>query len=214
MHTIETIHLSKVMKGKQILNDINLTLQSEKIYGIVGQNGSGKTMLFRTLCGLVKPSSGEIIIDGRKSYQKDGPAYKMGVVIENASLYPDFTGFKNLMFLSKINHYIGETEVCEAIKKVGLDPEDKRSLKKYSLGMRQRIAIAQAIMEKPDFLFLDEPTNALDAAGVELVRAIIREEAERGALVFIASHNKEDISELCNETFRMEEGKLYKEERL
>lgn len=210
MHTIKTIHLSKIIKGKQILNDINLELQSDKIYGIVGQNGSGKTMLFRTLCGLVKPSSGDIIIDGKTAYKQYSSLNKMGVIIENASLYPEFTGLQNLMFLSKINHFIGESEVREAIVRVGLDPDDKRTVKKYSLGMKQRIAIAQAIMEKPDFLLLDEPTNALDVSGVELIYNIIREESKRGALVFIASHNKEDITKLCNETYQMTEGTLNK----
>ena len=115
------------------------------------------------------------------------------------------------MLLAKINNYIGEEEVRDAIKRVGLNPDDKRVVRKYSLGMKQRIAIAQAIMEKPDFLFLDEPTNALDTEGVEIVRNIIREEAKRGALVFLASHNVEDIDILCDDTFKMAEGSLYQE---
>jgi ABC-2 type transport system ATP-binding protein len=211
MHKIETLNLTKEMKGTTILNNINISIHSGKIYGFVGKNGSGKTMLFRALGGLIKPSSGKIIIDEKEMDQKNRVLVKIGLVIENASLYPNFTGLRNLMFLAKINNYIGEKEVKDAIKRVGLDPDDKRTIKKYSLGMKQRIAIAQAIMEKPDFLFLDEPTNALDAEGIEQIRNIIIEEAKRGALVLIASHNKEDIEQLCDETFYMAEGKLSQE---
>ncbi len=213
MHYIETRNLNKELKGNLVLKDVNLNLRGDKIYGIVGKNGSGKTMLFRVLSGLVRPSSGKVLLDGNEIHVEKHNAAKIGLVIENASLYPAFTGLKNLMLLAKINNYIVEEEVRDAIKRVGLDPDDKRVVRKYSLGMKQRIAIAQAIMEKPDFLFLDEPTNALDAEGVEIVRNIIREEAKRGALVFLASHNVEDIDILCDETFKMAEGSLYQEAR-
>ncbi len=213
MHYIETRNLCKEIKGNLVLKNIDLNLKGDKIYGIVGKNGSGKTMLFRVLSGLVRPSSGKVLLDGNEIHVEKHNAAKIGLVIENASLYPAFTGLKNLMLLAKINNYIGEEEVRDAIKRVGLNPDDKRVVRKYSLGMKQRIAIAQAIMEKPDFLFLDEPTNALDAEGVEIVRNIIREEAKRGALVFLASHNLEDIDILCDETFKMAEGSLYQEAR-
>lgn len=211
MHSIETVNLNKEIKGNQVLKNINLNLRSGKIYGIVGKNGSGKTMLFRVLGGLVRPSSGKVFLDENEIHVKKHNCVKIGLVIENASLYPSYTGLKNLMLLAKINNYVSEEEVRNAIIRVGLDPEDKRIVRKYSLGMKQRIAIAQAIMEKPDFLFLDEPTNALDTEGIETVRNIIREECKRGALVFLASHNKEDVEILCDETFNMAEGKVYKE---
>ncbi|OPZ85463.1 MAG: Daunorubicin/doxorubicin resistance ATP-binding protein DrrA [Firmicutes bacterium ADurb.Bin419] len=211
MHYIETRNLCKEIKGNLVLKNIDLNLKGDKIYGIVGKNGSGKTMLFRVLSGLVKPSSGKVLLDGNEIHVEKHNVAKIGLVIENASLYPAFTGLKNLMLLAKINNYIGEEEVRDAIKRVGLNPDDKRVVRKYSLGMKQRIAIAQAIMEKPDFLFLDEPTNALDTEGVEIVRNIIREEAKRGALVFLASHNVEDIDILCDDTFKMAEGSLYQE---
>lgn len=211
MHYIETRNLCKEIKGNLVLKNIDLNLKGDKIYGIVGKNGSGKTMLFRVLSGLVRPSSGKVLLDGNEIHVEKHNVAKIGLVIENASLYPAFTGLKNLMLLAKINNYIGEEEVRDAIKRVGLNPDDKRVVRKYSLGMKQRIAIAQAIMEKPDFLFLDEPTNALDTEGVEIVRNIIREEAKRGALVFLASHNVEDIDILCDDTFKMAEGSLYQE---
>lgn len=207
MHHIEIINLTKEFKGTIVLEDINLSLYSGKIYGFVGKNGSGKTMLLRILGGLVKPTSGTVIVDGIEITNRNNNEHKIGLVIENASLYPNFTGHKNLMFLANINCYIGEQEVREAIRRVGLDPDDKRSIKKYSLGMKQRIAFAQAVMEKPDFLFLDEPTNALDEQGVELIRNVIIEESKRGALVLIASHNREDIETLCDEVYTINNGR-------
>lgn len=214
MHTIEVNNLSKIIRGTEVLHNINLSLNGGKVYGFIGKNGSGKTMLFRALSGIIKPSSGEIYFDKIMVKDHTDIFRRIGLVIENASLYPDFTGFKNLVLLSKINNLIDEDEVREAIVRVGLKPEDKRKIRKYSLGMKQRIAIAQAIMEKPDFLFLDEPTNALDTEGVNLIRKIIKEEADRGAIVLLASHNKEDIEQLCDDRFYMEEGYLSKEAKL
>ena len=132
----------------------------------------------------------------------------MGVVIENMGLYPEFTGLANLKYLANIRKRVSEQEIKETIARVGLNPNDKRTLKKYSLGMRQRIILAQALMEKPDILLLDEPTNGLDDKGVELIRDILKEEAERGALIMLASHNKEDVLYLCDKVFYMVNGCL------
>lgn len=208
MHQIVTKQLYKTINGVEVLHNINITLHGGKVYGFVGKNGSGKSMLFRVLSGLVRPTSGAVFVDGQELHREISSVHKLGIVIEHSGLYPEFTGQKNLQLLASIHKLIGREEIKQAIRRVGLDPDDKRTIKNYSLGMRQRIVIAQSIMEKPNFLLLDDPTNALDEEGVELVRAIIKEEAARGALVLLASHNKEDIDSLCDKTFMMSNGKL------
>lgn len=208
---VEVRDLSKQFKNNRVLDCVNLQMEEGKIYGIVGRNGSGKTMLFRCLAGLVRPSSGEIIFDGKTLYQDIPSPPNMGIVIENMGLYPDFTGFDNLKYLAGIKKTVSDEEIRAAIARVGLDPQDKRKVKKYSLGMRQRIVLAQAFMEKQDIIVLDEPTNGLDEEGIKLIRTILKEEAARGAVVAIASHNKEDILYLCDKVFHMSNGCLEEE---
>lgn len=205
---IEVKDVCKEFKNNRVLDHVNLQMQEGKIYGIVGRNGSGKTMLFRCLAGLVKPSSGEITFDGKVLFRDIFTPPNMGVVIENMGLYPDLTGFDNLKYLSRIKKIISDEEIRAAIARVGLDPQDKRKIKKYSMGMRQRIVLAQAFMEKQDIIVLDEPTNGLDEEGIDLIRGILREEADRGAIVAIASHNKEDIRYLCDKVYHMSKGCL------
>lgn len=205
-------NVSKTIKNKTILSNINLTLYNEKIYGFVGKNGSGKTMLFRAISGLMKVSEGEIILNGKILHRDMKVLPNLGLLIENAGLYPELTGLANLKLLAKLNNKISEKEICNAIIKVGLDPNDKRSFKKYSLGMKQRILLAQAVMEKPDIILLDEPSNALDEDGVNDIRDIILEEKNRGALILIASHNKEDIELLADEVFTMNNGLVRRKE--
>ncbi len=199
-------NVSKLIKRKKILDKVNLTLESGHIYGFVGENGSGKTMLFRAISGLMDITEGEISLDDKILHKDMKVLPNMGIVIENAGLYPEFTGRDNLKLLAKLNSKISDDDICSAIKRVGLQSDDKRIVKKYSLGMKQRIVLAQAIMEKPDILILDEPTNALDENGVEEVRKIIKEECDRGALVLIASHNKEDIYTLTDEVYKVKDG--------
>ena len=206
MNTIELENVSKTIRNNEVLKDISLHFESGNIYGFVGRNGSGKTMLFRLVAGLIKPTTGTVKYNGKLLGTELDIIPRLGLVIENVGLYPEFTGLQNLKMLAKINSVIGENEIREAITRVGLDPNDRRTVRKYSLGMKQRIVLAQAIMEHPDVLILDEPTNALDEDGVEQIRAIIREEKQRGALVLIASHNKEDISSLCDKIYSMKAG--------
>lgn len=199
-------NVSKQIRNRTILSNINLHLTSGMIYGFVGPNGSGKTMLFRAISGLMKPSSGEVWLDGKLLHRDMRVLPNLGIVIENAGLYPELSGFNNLKLLAKLNGKIDDNDIRETIKKVGLDPNDRRPFRKYSLGMKQRIVLAQAIMEKPDILMLDEPTNALDEDGIRDIRNIILEEKSRGALVLIASHNKEDIELLVDKVFMVKNG--------
>ena len=206
-------NIVKTIKKKIILNNISLQLESGNIYGFVGRNGCGKTMLFRAISGLMHIDSGKIKVD-EKILHKDMPIIQnMGIIIENAGLYDEFTGYKNLQMLSKINNKISNEDIKKSLSDVGLNPDDKRTVKKYSLGMKQRLIIAPAIMEKPDILMLDEPTNALDEKGVDIVREIILREKKRGALILLASHNKEDISILTDRVYILENGRIVSDEK-
>lgn len=200
--------VGKVIKGKVILKDINLELESGVIYGFVGRNGSGKTMLFRALSGLMKIDTGIVMLDEKTLHKDFSVLPSLGIVLENAGLYPNMTGYDNLKYLAGMKRIIGDAEIKRAIKRVGLEQNDKRLYGKYSLGMKQRLAIAQAVMEQPDVIMLDEPTNSLDEFGVEEIRRLILEEKERGALILLASHNKDDIHMLVDELYTIEEGSI------
>ena len=200
--------VTKVIKGKTVLSHINLSLNSGYVYGFVGPNASGKTMLFRVLSGLISATTGIVSLNG-KILKKAFPVLPdLGILLENVSLYPELTGYENLDYLAKFNHKIDKAGIIEALQRVGLDPADKRKYGKYSLGMKQRLAIAQAVMERPGILMLDEPTNALDQDSVKLIRGLIKSEKDRGAIVLLASHNKEDIQLLCDHTFTMDGGAI------
>lgn len=201
-------NLSKKIKDKTILNNINLELESGNVYGFVGRNGCGKTMLFRAVSGLINIDSGKVILDGKELHVDTQILPDMGIILENAGLYTEFTGKKNLEILSKIRNKISSEDIDDAIRRVGLDPDDKRTVRKYSLGMKQRIALAQAIMEHPSIIILDEPTNALDEDGVKKIRQIIMEEKERGSMILLASHNREDIEQLADKVFYMVDGEI------
>jgi len=163
-------------------------------------------MLFRAICGLIKPTSGTIYVLGKKLGKDISFPESLGIIIESVGFWPHYTGFQNLRFLAAIKNIITDIEIKRAIERVGLDPNDKRPYSKYSLGMKQRLGIAQAIMEKPDLIILDEPTNALDEDGISLIRNILIEEKKRGATILIASHNKDDIELLSDCKFKMEQG--------
>lgn len=204
-------NINKTIRGRVILSNVSLCLKSGNVYGFVGKNGSGKTMLFRALSGLMRIDSGSIVWEEKTLHKDFAVLPSLGIIIENAGLYPNFTGIQNLTYLANLTKRVGKEEIIHAITRVGLDPCDKRLYGKYSLGMKQRLAIAQAIMEKPDVIMLDEPTNALDETGVEEIRKIILEEKARGALILVASHNKEDIQVLADEWYRVENGQVIKQ---
>lgn len=205
LRKIELQNIEKTIKGAAVLQKVSFSMEAGRVYGLTGDNGSGKTMLMRAICGLILPDSGKILFDGKTRKEVD-PA--IGAMIENTSLFPDLTGMENLRLLAKIRRQVGIDEIKNAISRVGLDPADKRTFRKYSLGMKQRLLLAQAIMEKPDLLLLDEPTNAIDQEGVKTVHTIMQEEASRGAIVLLASHISVDISKLCTQVFQMEHGVL------
>ena len=201
-------NITKQIGTTTILENICLTMKCGQIYGITGENGSGKTMLMRVIAGLVNPSSGQLMFDGKNRVDADP---NIGIMIENASLYLELSGRENLRLLASIRKRATNEEIDQAIRRVGLEPEDKRTFRKYSLGMKQRLMLAQAIMEQPEVLLLDEPTNAIDRKGVELVHQIMNEEAQRGAVVLLASHVDYDIRSLCSRVFLIEKGQLQME---
>ena len=192
---IEIQNLCKTIKKVPILQDITVTFESGKIYGLKGKNGSGKTMLMRAISGLIIPNSGTINIDGE-------------ILIENPSFLGNYTGYKNLEMLASIQNRIGEDEIRETLAEVGLDPDDKRTYRKYSLGMKQRLGIAAAIMEKPDIVILDEPINALDESGALKVREILWKLRDNGSIIILACHDAEELNLLSDEIYHIAEGKI------
>lgn len=207
MHILEVAGINKSHKGKILLRDINAVFEGGRVYGITGKNGAGKTVLFKVLTGLMLHDSGTVLYDGADIKKSESD---IGLLIDDVSFYPEFSGFKNLMLLAGTRNKIDKTDVMRAMERVGLNPNDKTLFWKYSLGMKQRLVLAQAIMEQPDFLFLDEPTNSIDETGVDLFYQIVREEAERGAVVLISSHIKSDINNLTDEVYLMHDNTLTK----
>lgn len=205
---IEIKDVSLIIDKREILKRINLVLEKNQIYGLVGKNGSGKTMLMKCICGFVRQTAGEIRVDGKRiGTDIDFPEHT-GIIIESPGFIPYYTGFQNLRFLAGINHRIQDADIRDALLQCGLDPDLKLAVRKYSLGMRQRLGIAQAIMERPRLLILDEPTNGLDHQGVEEIRKLVLHLRETGTTILMASHNAEDIQILCNSVWEMENGEL------
>ena len=200
--------VSKSIYGVPIINSVSMTLVSGNVYGFQGINGSGKTMLMRLICGLIYPTKGEIVIDGKRLGKEITFPQSVGILLENPAFLDSYTGFENLEMLASIKNIITREEIHEAITSVGLDPLDKRKYKKFSLGMKQRLGIAAAIMEKPDILILDEPTNSLDSSGVSLVKTIIAKERERGAIIILACHDLPVLQDVSDEIFLLEQGKI------
>ncbi len=199
-------HASKIIKGSVILDDVTLTLTGGKIYGLQGPNGSGKTMLMRLIAGLIRPTSGEVLIEGRELGRDMDFPPSVGLLIENPGFLPNHTGFRNLILLAEIKKKITDVDVRKALGDVGLAPNDPRKYRKYSLGMKQRLGVAAAIMERPELIVLDEPTNALDDMGVERICTLIRRERDRGALVVLTCHDAAILDRLSDEVYTVSEG--------
>lgn len=208
MSEIVVNEVSKSIYGVPIINNVSMTLVSGNVYGFQGINGSGKTMLMRLICGLIYPTKGEIVIDGKRLGKEITFPQSVGLLLENPAFLDSYTGFENLEMLASIKNIITREEIHEAITSVGLDPLDKRKYKKFSLGMKQRLGIAAAIMEKPDILILDEPTNSLDSSGISLVKTILAKERERGAIIILACHDLPVLQDVSDEIFLLEQGKI------
>lgn len=201
-------NVSKTIDDQMILKDINLEIPKQGIYGIVGRNGSGKTVLIKCLCGFMPVTEGEIWV-GEKQVGRDVEFIEdTGFIIETPGFLPRESGFRNLRYLASIRNVVGKERIRECITMVGLDPDDKKWVGKYSLGMRQRLGIAQAIMENPSLIILDEPMNGLDNHGVEEIRKLLLGLKEEGKLILIISHNHEDINLLCDSVYEMDMGVL------
>ena len=199
-------NLTKELNGNRVVNNVNLSLYAGKIYGLCGYNGCGKTMLMRLIAGMIRPTMGTVTIDGKQLGKDMDFPPKMGVLIENPAFLGNYSGYENLRLLASISGKINSDMIEDVLERVGLSDSAKKKYRKYSLGMKQRLGIAAAIMEKPNLLILDEPTNALDTDGVRRTKEIIREERNRGTLVIMTCHDRAILEDLCDEIFNIEQG--------
>lgn len=208
MDAIVIKNLTKKFKESVVLDNVNISFEKGKVHGLIGRNGSGKTMLMKSICGIVPPTSGEIVVGGKRIGKDTDIPKNVGVIIETPGFIPNYSAYSNLKFLAALNNRIGKNEIRNAIKSVGLDPDDKKRVGKFSLGMRQRLGLAQAIMEDPELLILDEPMNGLDKDGVADMREYLLALKKQGKTLLIASHSAEDIDILCDTVCEMDKGRL------
>ena len=208
MSYIEVSNVSKKYKDRMLVDDVSFTVEKGEILGIVGLNGSGKTVLLKCICGLMDYSGGTITVNGKVIGKDCEYPANMGVIIETPGFLPYHSGYKNLEYLASLRKKISKQDIKDVLVKVGLAGEEKKLVAKYSLGMRQRLGIAQAIMENPELLILDEPMNGLDKDGIAEVRKLLLEMKAEGKTMIITSHNEEDIKVLCDKVVEMDKGKL------
>lgn len=208
MAKIEIIGASKSLKGNKVLDQITLVLKSPGVVGFRGINGSGKTMLMRLICGLISPTEGKVVIDGKTLGKELSFPPSLGLLLENPAFIDDYSAFDNLKLLASVAGKASDERIRQSIDRVGLSSAGKKKYKKYSLGMKQRLGIAAAIMESPDIIILDEPTNSLDDAGVELVKEIVTEEKNRGALIIVSCHDKSVLEFLSDEIYTITNGRI------
>ena len=208
---IEICNYTKKLSKNLVLENINLSLSGGKIYGFVGKNGSGKTMLMRAICGLILPTSGFVKINNKIIGKDISFPDSVGALIENPGFISEYSGFQNLKILAQIQKKIDDKKIVDTMRMVGLDPNEKKSFRKYSLGMKQKLGIAAAMMEDPQILVLDEPFNGLDKKGVTEMRSLLLQMKDEGKTIIMASHSSEDIDILCDEVYEMEAGNIVRE---
>lgn len=208
MSRIVVENLVKTIKDALILDHINLVMESGKIYGLRGKNGCGKTMLMRAICGLILPTEGKVLIDNKELHREIQVPPSIGVLIENPSFLPQYTGYRNLKMLGDLSDGISKDDIRISMERVGLDPEDKRVYRKYSLGMKQKLGIANAIMGEPDVIILDEPINALDEESTGRIKTVLKELAEKGKLILVACHDREELEFLSDVIYEMKDGRI------
>lgn len=201
-------HVNKTIKKALVLDDVTMTLEGGHIYGLKGPNGSGKTMLMRMMAGLIRPTSGRVCVDGHQLGRDMDFPPSIGLLLENPSFLPNHTGLKNLELLAGIQQRVTSADIRQTLQDVGLNPDDPRTFRKYSLGMKQRLGIAAAIMEQPDLILVDEPTNALDDKGIEQICTLLRRERDRGALLVLSCHDASILEDLSDEIFYICDGKV------
>lgn len=201
--------ISKSFGKQAILDHISIDFEKGKVYGITGRNGSGKTVFLKILCGLLPPNQGTVRVNGKTIGKDIDFPESVGAIIESPGFLPYWSGYKNLSYLASLRNRIGAAEISDAMKLVGLDPKDKKPVGKYSLGMKQRLGIAQAIMENPQLLILDEPMNGLDADSVSHMRILLKDMRNSGKTIIMASHMQEDLAVLCDELYELNEGCLH-----
>lgn len=206
MAIIEIKELDLSIKKTEILKKVSVSFEQGKIHGLIGRNGSGKTMLMKCICGFIRPTSGTICVNGRQVGRDCDFPENIGIIIETPGFIPYYSGFMNLKLIADLNKKADTEQIKRAMSQVGLDPTLKRHVVKYSLGMRQRLGLAQAIMENPDILILDEPMNGLDKEGVEDMRKYLLDFKTQGKTILIASHSSEDIEVLCDTVHEMDKG--------
>lgn len=205
---IEVRNATKIIKGVKVLDDISMTMESGGVYGFRGRNGSGKTMLMRAICGLIHLTQGEILIDGKVIGRELSFPPSVGLLLENPAFLDEYSGFDNLKLIASVNKLVTDGEIRDILKEVGLDPNDRKKYKKYSLGMKQRLGIACAFMEKPQLVILDEPTNALDEEGVQLVSALLSHRMTPDTLIILSDHNANELEAWTDNIFALTSGRL------
>lgn len=206
--TIKMNKFTKLISGNLVLDDISIDFFDGHIYGLIGKNGSGKTMLMRAIAGLIRPTSGTVEINGRTLGKDISFPESIGILIENPGFISGYSGFRNLKFLAQIKNKVGDDIIRNTLSLVGLEPDDKRSFRKYSLGMKQKLGIAAAIMENPDIVILDEPFNALDEESSKKIEEIILSMRSNQRIIILACHDKDEIRNLCDITIKIDSGKI------